>query len=193
MSDAEILIPRELLRLWLAFGDELPLPPETRRYMETRFRADLRDVRVHVGALAARLCDTLKVRALTLGNHILFADGEFEPASVEGKWLLAHELVHVLQQRSADGGAHDGLDVPAFMTPMQRPSEAVSIGAANDPYEDEADRLAVEVLDGGLRSGITPDRSGAVRGTRRAVDSMPADEAGEEPYAHGAVLMCLPS
>lgn len=154
MSDAQILIPRELLQVWLAFGDDAPMAPSTRRYMERRFGADLRDVRIHTGAVAARLCDTLKARALTLDNNILFADGEYEPASAEGKWLLAHELAHVLQQRAARS--------------MPRPEgKFIAFGGDDDDCEHEADRLASEVLDGGLRSYVTPDRSGVIRGTRR--------------------------
>lgn len=158
MSDAQILIPRELLKVWLAFGDETPMAPATRRYMEKRFGADLGDVRIHTGAVAARLCDTLNCRALTLNNDILFAEGEYEPASAEGRWLLAHELAHVLQQRAG------------YDTASRRQGGFIALGTEDDACEHEADRLAAEVLDGGLRSAVTADRTGAIRGTRRAVE-----------------------
>lgn len=164
MSDAQVLIPRDLLKLWLAFGQETPMPPSLRRYMEARMGTGLQDVRIHTGAVAAHLCNTLKARALTLGNDILFADGEYEPYSPEGRWLLAHELVHVLQQRAAGG------PVLSWRASWNCDSaEVVALGDDNDPCEDEADRLAAEVIDGGLQSAITPDHSGAIRGTRRQV------------------------
>ncbi len=162
MSDAEVLIPRDLLKLWLAFGEETPMPPSLRRYMEARFGTDLQDVRIHTGAVAAHLCNTLKARALTLGNDILFADGEYEPYAPEGRWLLAHELVHVLQQRAAGGAAlswRASWDLSS--------AEVVALGDDDDDCETEADRLAAEVIDGGLRSPVTADHSGAIRGTRR--------------------------
>jgi hypothetical protein len=155
MSDAQILIPRELLKVWLAFGDEVPMAPSTRRYMEKRFGADLTDVRIHTGAVAAQLCDSLNCRALTLDNDILFAEGEYEPASSEGKWLLAHELAHVLQQRAGQ------------QTASRRQGGFIALGTEDDACEAEADRMAAEVLDGGRRSHVTADRSGAIRGTRR--------------------------
>ena len=159
MSDAQVLIPRELLKLWLNFGDATPLAPSVRRYMEGRFKTDLGEVRIHVGAVASRLCDTLKARALTLGNDILFADGEYEPVSAEGRWLLAHELVHVLQQRAARANTY------AYRVP----TDFVPVGEEDDACEREADRLAAEVIDGGLRSVVTPDRTGAIRGARRVM------------------------
>ena len=159
MSNAEILIPRELLKLWLHFGETTPLPPQTRRFMEQRLGTDLGEVRIHTGAVAARLCDTLKARALTLGNDILFADGEYEPCSNEGLWLLAHELVHVLQQRAACGRAI------GWRAPM---GGSVAVGSEDDACEQEADKLAAEVIDGRLRSAITPDHRGVIRGVRYA-------------------------
>jgi hypothetical protein len=158
MGDSEIVIPRELLRLWLDCSEADPLDPSVRRFMQERIGADLSEVRVHTGPIAARLCETLKARALTLGNDILFADGEYEPVSTEGRWLLAHELVHVLQQRAARGAA-----------PGRRASSRfIAVGDEDDACEREADRLAAEVLDGGLRSAVSPDYTGAIRGVRRA-------------------------
>jgi hypothetical protein len=148
-----ILVPRALLKLWLEFGASAPLEPAIRRFMEARLGADLGAVRIHTGAAAARLCDTLQARALTLGNDILFADGDYAPWTADGLWLLAHELVHVLQQRAASGPSRAWLATPGF----------VAVGDEFDACEHEADRLAAEALGGGLRSVVTPDRSGAMR------------------------------
>jgi hypothetical protein len=39
--------------------------------------------------------------AYTVGNHIVFANGQYNPASTAGRNLLTHELVHVAQQGAA--------------------------------------------------------------------------------------------
>src|SRR5438094_411749 len=41
--------------------------------------------------------------AYTVGQHIVFGEGRFAPATEAGRELLAHELAHVIQQER--GGA----------------------------------------------------------------------------------------
>jgi 3D (Asp-Asp-Asp) domain-containing protein len=77
-----------------------PLPSAARALFEPRLGRDLRDVRVHVNAASERAADALDARAFTLGRHIYFGPQEWRPDSRSGQALLAHELVHVLQQRS---------------------------------------------------------------------------------------------
>jgi hypothetical protein len=60
---------------------------------------DFRDVRIHVGPLATLATRRLRARAFTIGRHIFFAADEFRPDTEAGRRLLAHELVHVCQQR----------------------------------------------------------------------------------------------
>jgi hypothetical protein len=81
-----------------------PLDPATRAFMESRFASDFGSVRVHTDATAAASADALDARAYTIGHTIVFATGEFAPATVEGRRLLAHELAHVVQQRRAGHG-----------------------------------------------------------------------------------------
>ncbi len=78
-----------------------PLAAEQRRYFEKRFGADLSGVRIHRDSRAARLADAADANALTVGNAIYFARGAYRPGSPSGKALLAHELVHVVQQAKA--------------------------------------------------------------------------------------------
>ncbi|MBI3900065.1 MAG: DUF4157 domain-containing protein [Gammaproteobacteria bacterium] len=60
--------------------------------------ADLSAVRVHTDPLAAQSAQVLGARAYTLGNHIVFASGQYAPASSSGQRMLLHELAHVAQQ-----------------------------------------------------------------------------------------------
>lgn len=53
------------------------------------------DVRVHRGPAAARAARALMARAFTIGHHIYFAAGQYDPDSIRGRRLLGHELAHV--------------------------------------------------------------------------------------------------
>jgi hypothetical protein len=63
--------------------------------------ADLSAVRVHTGPVADRAARSVGARAFALGQHVVFAEGEYRPDSGEGRRLLAHELAHVVQERAA--------------------------------------------------------------------------------------------
>jgi hypothetical protein len=76
----------------------LPLPLDTRGEMNREFGADFSKVRVHYDDEAIALAKEVNAQAFTHENHIFFNNGRYEPASSEGKKLLAHELTHVLQQ-----------------------------------------------------------------------------------------------
>lgn len=69
-----------------------------REYFEPRMGVDLGDVRIHTGSKANRLAGTINARAFTHGNDIFFRDGEYRPGTEAGKKLIAHELVHTMQQ-----------------------------------------------------------------------------------------------
>lgn len=58
-------------------------------------------MRVHDDPSAQGLARSLSARAFTVGNDIFFDRGEYAPTTDAGRRLLAHELTHVVQQRSA--------------------------------------------------------------------------------------------
>jgi hypothetical protein len=78
-----------------------PLDAGIRSYMEPRFQADFSRVRVHTGALAAESARAVNALAYTVGTDLVFSSGQYQPYSTGGGMLLAHELAHVAQQRSA--------------------------------------------------------------------------------------------
>jgi hypothetical protein len=80
-----------------------PLEAGQRSFFESRLDTDLGDVRLHVDHAGERLAAALNARALTSGTHIAFGPGQYRPATSEGQQLLAHELVHVAQDRCASG------------------------------------------------------------------------------------------
>ena len=59
---------------------------------------DFSAVRVHTDPPAAASARAVNARAYTVGRDIVFAAGEYQPATAGGKRLLAHELAHVAQQ-----------------------------------------------------------------------------------------------
>jgi len=79
------------------------LDPAARAFFEGRFGHDFSGVRVYTNAQAAASAGAVNARAYTVGGNIVFAAGQYSPASPDGRRLLAHELAHVLQQREARG------------------------------------------------------------------------------------------
>jgi hypothetical protein len=77
-----------------------PLDPATRAFFEPRLGQDLRHVRVHTDQSASDSAQSIHALAYTAGRDIAFARGRYSPHTEEGKRLLAHELVHTVQQAS---------------------------------------------------------------------------------------------
>jgi hypothetical protein len=75
-----------------------PLSESEKNFFEPRFSKDFSDVRIHTGEQAAGLAETVNAKAFTRGNDIVFAKGEHQPGTGDGRKLLAHELAHVVQQ-----------------------------------------------------------------------------------------------
>ena len=107
-----------------------PLDAGTRSWFEPRIGHDLGRVRVHTDAAAAASAGAVQARAYTVGQHAVFASGQYATRSSAGRKLLAHELVHTVQQR----GVSD------------RPPSTLAIGPPGDAHEREADRIADKVL-----------------------------------------------
>jgi hypothetical protein len=80
-----------------------PLDPTLRAAMETRFLHDFSQVRVHADQAADASAAALRARAYTVGTHIAFARGAYDPATDAGRRLVAHELAHVVQQSRTHG------------------------------------------------------------------------------------------
>ena len=84
-------------------GPGRALDSATRGFFERRMGADFRSVRVHDGAAADASARAVTAHAYTVGSDIVFARGRYAPGNRDGRELLAHELVHVLQQRDGPG------------------------------------------------------------------------------------------
>jgi hypothetical protein len=68
--------------------------------MESRLGYDFGRVRVHTDATAAESARAVDALAYTVGRDLVFASGQYAPGTGTGRKLLAHELVHTVQQRA---------------------------------------------------------------------------------------------
>jgi hypothetical protein len=79
-----------------------PLDGSVRSRMGTAFGYDFSKVRVHRDSTAADMANRFNARAFTVGNHVAFGSGEYQPGTLTGDAILAHELAHVAQQTSSN-------------------------------------------------------------------------------------------
>ena len=79
-------------------GGGSALPENTRKFMESRFKADFSGVRIHTDTTAQHLSSQVNAQAFAHGNDIYFNQGKYAPQTTQGGTLLAHELTHTIQQ-----------------------------------------------------------------------------------------------
>jgi len=114
-------------------GGGAPLDKDTRGFMESRLGADFTDVRVHTDATASESARSVQAHAYTVGSDVVFQSGKYAPESDSGKRMLAHELTHVVQQRS---GPVDGTPAPG----------GIQISHPADRFEQAAESSADRVM-----------------------------------------------
>lgn len=101
------------------------IEPAVRGEMERKFGWDFSSVRVHANREATALAAQLGARAFTVGRDVAFAQEAYQPATPEGKRLLAHELSHVIQQ--SDIGA---ARIPTRVGEQKHETEATRAAAS---------------------------------------------------------------
>lgn len=94
-------------------GKQIDQP--ARSFFERRFGQDFSSVSVRTGTRAADAANAVNARAYTVGENVVMNAGEDLPQSTGGRWLLAHELAHVVQQRQPSG------EPAAVLVPGKRP------------------------------------------------------------------------
>jgi hypothetical protein len=128
-----------------------PMDETVRREMESKIAGDFSDVRLHTGPKATAAAESIDARAFTYGKHIVFNQGEYRPETTAGKKLLAHELVHVVQQTGGvvqpegSAGGEDAIseDTDGLAVPEQ---STCTVRAPVGPAEREAKRVAERVV-----------------------------------------------
>lgn len=107
-------------------GPGRPLDPAMRSFMEPRFGRDFSDVRLHTGEHAAASAQAVNALAYTVGTNIVFGKGKYRPETAEGQKLLAHELVHTVQQSGAKPAVQRASDPKA--DPSKDPTAFIQAG-----------------------------------------------------------------
>jgi hypothetical protein len=197
-------------RVSLERANGRPLGVTVAARMRAALGHDFSSVRVHTDAAAAATAGSLGARAFTVGNDIGFAQGKYAPHTAGGAQLLAHELVHTVQQRNGQRtAAPSGIrEVAAAEAEAEGLAAAVARGgggdrairnasAAGPQFDLESpgrlaevhERLFVSAPGGGARRPWR-DPSGADEGTagelfaafRRHIDAMRRRHRLDETY-----------
>jgi len=153
-------------------GGGQPLEPAARSLMESRFGENFSDVRVHTGDQASVSAQALHANAYTAGNEIVFRDGHYRPGTADGDQTIAHELAHVVQQRS---GPVDGTPIGGGVSlsdPGDRHEQAAERAAQSINAQRQAEASASEV-EGPADSSTTSIEAGRVQ---RQLDETTEDE-----------------
>ena len=129
----------------------MPLPDRIRLHMESFFGADLSAVRLHVGPEPSMI----GAYAFTNGRDIYFDTDVFDLSTVGGRRMLAHELVHVLQQ--SGGRAHRAVgDEIAVLDDRALEVEADLLAEQAAVFEPQSRSRMVVAEDGSFRLSIEP-------------------------------------
>ena len=125
-------------------GGGEPLEDGLRTDMEGRFGADFGGVRVHTDGQASESARAVNAHAYTVGEDIVFAGGRYDPASPTGQRTIAHELTHVVQQRS---GPVDGSPT----------GDGIRLSSPGDRFEQAAEQGAERIMAAGPAAGPGPE------------------------------------
>jgi hypothetical protein len=160
-----------------------PLDPGTAQLMSERFGEDFGSVRIHTDAAASESARAVNAHAYTVGSDIVFQSDRYSPDTASGQRTLAHELTHVVQQRSG----------PVAGTPV---GGGVRISHPSDSFERAAEQTADRVMSGGP---VQPPAPSTAQVQRQAVKKDGVDQGSvvqrqaapeeEEEPAGGAGFM----
>jgi hypothetical protein len=117
-------------------GQGAPLSGAMRDSMESAFGTSFEDVRVHSGNESNALNQSISAKAFTTGSDVFLG----KDSSASDQNLMAHELTHVVQQRSMPGTGG-----------------GMQVGPAGDSHEQQADAIASAVTSGQATPQRKPD------------------------------------
>ncbi|MFD6176230.1 MULTISPECIES: eCIS core domain-containing protein [unclassified Isoptericola] len=178
------------------------LPAATADWFGARFGHDFSAVRVLGDDRAASSAAALDAHAWTHGDTIRFARGAYAPGTAEGRRLIAHELAHVVQQRTGsplDDAAAEAEARRAETRPgalhagtgrrrprVQRsPVRAIRTPETDDLVQhlvDERDPATLEQRLAEAKAGKRPVLTFPVRTTRFGAAPLTARRSGEDVH-----------
>lgn len=143
-------------------GGGQPLEPELRGEMEARLGHDFGDVRLHTDSAATASAQAVNAHAYTVGSNVVFQRDRYDPSSTAGRTMLAHELTHVVQQRT---GPVEGTET----------GTGVKVSDPGDRFEREAASTAEAAM-----AGPVPTALGAAGGAGSPRPGVQREAAEEE-------------
>ena len=180
-------------------GAGRPLETDIRTTMEKHFGHDFSSVAVHTDASAARRASAFSALAFATGEHVSFAAGKYRPNNAAGRGLIAHELAHVVQQRTRRATGvqlrppDSGLDLG---DPLERDAERASRGFGDGstmPYRQAMETLppvpkprpaAADLID--TRTRVLPAERAAYDDLRTFLRGLPAQIRTQLTTSNGA-------
>ena len=148
-----------------------PLEPDVRDDMESRLGHDFGDVRVHDDGAAHESAKAVNAHAYTVGSNVVFQRDKYDPSSTDGRTMLAHELTHVVQQRS---GPVDGTSAPG----------GIKVSDPSDRFEREAVSNAERAMSAPAPVSAAP--SGPAVQRQEDEDEQPEDQAVQGAFVQRA-------
>jgi hypothetical protein len=101
---------------------------------------------VHTDGAAHESARSVNAQAYTVGSNIVFQSGRYDTSSDAGRHMLAHELTHVVQQRSGPVDGTDtggGVRVSDPSDRFEREAVATADRAMSGPHEEAVQRREV--------------------------------------------------
>ncbi|MFI2257707.1 eCIS core domain-containing protein [Streptomyces tubercidicus] len=129
-------------------GAGQPLDLSVRRDLEEQLGHDFSQVRLHTDRDSGQLAEMMGADAFAVGQDIFFREGTYRPGTADGQRLLAHELLHTVQNPHGLGALRAGRDLGA----VSLPQEAI---------EREAESAAQESVLGALRDSVRTEEPAA--------------------------------
>lgn len=140
-----------------------PLDAATRAFFEPHFGHSFSQVRVHTDAKAAESARAVNALAYTVGQSIVFGTGQYAPETAAGQRLLAHELMHVVQQ------------APQATSPIG----PLVLSNPGDAAETEADATTSKITSG-------EPSNGTLQRVSSRLQRQPMPQTGASPAATGS-------
>jgi hypothetical protein len=122
-------------------GSGQALDARIKARMETAFGHDFSRVRVHQDAHAAALSANLNARAFTIGSDIAFGAGEYQPGTLIGDALIAHELAHVVQQSGGESVVAASQGGASEYNALEEAADIAAVGAVVSLWGGAKDSL----------------------------------------------------
>jgi len=147
-----------------------PLDAGTRSLMEERLGADFSHVRVHTDARAAASAQAVNALAYTHGSSIVFDSARYAPHDEEGRNLLAHELVHTMQQRrSGPPPSNQPLKVGSPHSPGEREAGVIAQASATSAIHSSHAALTTDHVLAIVNDGLKRSAQNRARGRTSSV------------------------